>query len=76
MFYRIHQLIDQRFGLENNLSVSSRQGSDTWIQDSYQWDPYQALLQMRDQMERLLNDSFHGSGVFTNRHGNHRFSPL
>lgn len=58
MFYRIHQMIDQRFALENKLAVSSRQGSATWIQSSDQWDPYQELLQMRDQMERLLNDTF------------------
>ena len=57
MFYRIHEKLDQRFALEKNLNLSSRQGSDTWIQDSDNWNPYEELLQMRNQMEQLFNDS-------------------
>lgn len=57
MFYRIHEKLDQRFALEKNLNLSSRQGSDTWIQDSDNRNPYEELLQMRNQMEQLFNDS-------------------
>jgi HSP20 family molecular chaperone IbpA len=57
MFYRIHEKLDQRFALEKNLNLSSRQGSDTWIQNSDNWNPYEELLQMRNQMEQLFNDS-------------------
>ena len=57
MFYRIHEKLDQRFALEKNLNLSSRQGSDTWIQDSDNWNPYEELLRMRNQMEQLFNDS-------------------
>ena len=57
MFYRIHEKLDQRFALEKNLNLSSRQGSDTWIQDSDNRNPYEELLQMRNQMEHLFNDS-------------------
>jgi len=57
MFYRIHEKLDQRFALEKNLNLSSHQGSDTWIQNSDNWNPYEELLQMRNQMEQLFNDS-------------------
>ena len=57
MFYRIHEKLDQRFALEKNLNLSSRQGSDTWIQDSDNLNPYEELLRMRNQMEQLFNDS-------------------
>ncbi|MFA5923845.1 MAG: Hsp20/alpha crystallin family protein [Methylococcaceae bacterium] len=57
MFYRIHEKLDQRFALEKNLNLSSHQGSDTWIQDSDNWNPYEELLQMRNQMEQLFNGS-------------------
>ena len=57
MFYRIHEKLDQRFALEKNLNLSSRQGSDIWIQNSDNWNPYEELLQMRNQMEQLFNDS-------------------
>ena len=57
MFYRIHEKLDQRFALEKNLNLSSHQGPDTWIQNSDNWNPYEELLQMRNQMEQLFNDS-------------------
>ncbi len=57
MFYRIHEKLDQRFALEKNLNLSSRQGSETWIQDSDNRNPYEELLRMRNQMEQLFNDS-------------------
>jgi HSP20 family protein len=57
MFYRIHEKLDQRFALEKNLNLSSHQGSDTWIQNSDNRNPYEELLQMRNQMEQLFNDS-------------------
>jgi HSP20 family molecular chaperone IbpA len=57
MFYRIHEKLDQRFALEKNLNLSSHQGSDTWIQDSDNLNPYEELLRMRNQMEQLFNDS-------------------
>jgi HSP20 family molecular chaperone IbpA len=58
MFYRIHEKLDQRYALENKLNLSSHQGSDTWVQDSDNWNPYEELLQMRNQMEQTFNDSF------------------
>jgi HSP20 family protein len=57
MFYRINENIEQRFALENKLNLSSHQGSDSWIQDTENWNPYQELFQMRDQVERLFDDS-------------------
>lgn len=57
MFYRLNENIEQRFALENKLNLSSHQGSDSWIQDAENWNPYQELLQMRDQTEQLFNDS-------------------
>jgi len=57
MFYRIHEKLDQRYALENNLDLSSHQGSDTWIEDAENWNPYQELFQMRDQMEQLFDNS-------------------
>ncbi len=58
MFYRIHEKLDQRFALEKQLSLSGSEGTNTWVQDSDNWNPYQELLQIRDQMEQMLHDSF------------------
>jgi HSP20 family protein len=57
MFYRIHEKLDQRYSLEKNLNLSSQQGSDTWIQDDENWNPYQELFQMRNKMEQMFHDS-------------------
>lgn len=58
MFYRINERLDQRFALEKNLTASSHQGSDTWTQNFDNWNPYQELLQIRNQIERMFNDTF------------------
>ncbi len=66
MFYRIHEKLDQRYALEKNLNLSSHQGSDTWIQDAENWNPYQELFQMRDKMEQLFDNSmsrFHKNSI-------------
>ena len=58
MFYRINERLDQRFALGKNLTPSSHQGSNTWTQNFNNWNPYQELLQIRNQIERMFNDTF------------------
>ncbi len=68
MFYRIHEKLDQRFALENQLNLSSHQGSNTWEEDANNWNPYQELLQMRNRMEQIFNKSmskFHNNSNIT-----------
>jgi HSP20 family protein len=57
MFYRFHEQLEQRFALEENLNQSSHEGSNTWIQASNNWNPYDELFQMRNQVQQLFNDS-------------------
>jgi HSP20 family molecular chaperone IbpA len=57
MFYRFHEQLEQRFALEENLNQSSHEGSNTWIQASNNWSPYDELFQMRNQVQQLFNDS-------------------
>ena len=57
MFYQIHEKLEQRFSLEKTLDMSSSQGSDTWTQDSSNWNPYEELFRMRNEMEQLFNGS-------------------
>lgn len=57
MFYRIHEKLDQRFALEKRLDLSSREGSDSWTQDSENWTPYQELFQLRDQTQRTFDNA-------------------
>ncbi|MDD2659546.1 MAG: Hsp20/alpha crystallin family protein [Methylococcales bacterium] len=57
MFYQIHEKLEQRFSLEKTLDLSSGQGSDSWVQASNNWNPYEELFRMRNEMERLFNDT-------------------
>ena len=57
MLYRIDRKLDQRFAQEKILNLSTHQGSDAWIQNPDNWNPYDELLQMRNQMERIINES-------------------
>ncbi len=68
MFYTIHEKLDQRFALEKELNLSSHQGSNTWEEDANNWNPYQELLQMRNRMEQIFNESiskFHNNSNAT-----------
>jgi HSP20 family protein len=56
-FYRFHEQLEQRFALEDNINLSSHEGSDTWIQASNNWNPYDELFHMRNQVQQLFNDS-------------------
>ena len=57
MLYDIHEKLDQGFMKEKELDLSSHQGSNTWMESDDNWNPYQELLQVRDRMEQILNDS-------------------
>ena len=57
MFYKIHETLNQRFALEKELNLSSHQGSNSWVEDTNNWNPYQELLQLRNRMERIINES-------------------
>ncbi|MGR8935861.1 MAG: Hsp20/alpha crystallin family protein [Gammaproteobacteria bacterium] len=58
MFYDLHKTLDRQATLEKESHLSSRQGTNTWIQKSDKWTPYQELLRMRNQMEQLFEDTF------------------
>jgi len=57
MLYEIHEKLDQEFMKEKELDLSSHQGSNTWVESDDNWNPYQELLQVRNRMEQILNDS-------------------
>ena len=57
MFYRIHDRLDQHFALLKNLNHSSYQGDSTWVDNNENWNPYQELLQMRNQLEQIFDHS-------------------
>lgn len=68
MFYRIHEKLDQRIGLEKEMNLSSHQGSNSWVQEPNNWNPYQELLQMRNRMEQIFDNSitqFHKNSTVT-----------
>jgi|GEM_PF-2085553 len=56
MFYQIHEKIDQYFAVEKNLNQTVSQGENIPDQDSGNWNPNQELLQMKNQVNQMIND--------------------
>jgi len=57
MFYHINEKLEQRYVLEKKLNLSSHQGTVSWVQEKENWNPYQELMKIRDQIENLIDES-------------------
>ena len=58
MFYKLNKKVDRQLASEEKSALSSQEGSNTWVQKPDHWNPYQELLQIRNQMEQMFDDTF------------------